>query len=54
MEGWKKVVQAVHAKNGKIFLQFFHAGRVTHPTINGGPAWAPSPIALAKEVRGTG
>jgi N-ethylmaleimide reductase len=27
VEGWRKVVDAVHAKNGVIFLQLWHCGR---------------------------
>jgi len=30
VRGWKGVTQAVHAKGGKIFVQFMHTGRVTH------------------------
>lgn len=30
IEGWKKVTDAVHAKGGKIFIQFMHTGRVSH------------------------
>jgi N-ethylmaleimide reductase len=30
-EGWKKVTDAVHAKQGKIFLQIGHIGSVSHP-----------------------
>jgi N-ethylmaleimide reductase len=38
VEGWKKVTQAVHAKDGKIFLQLWHVGRVSHSSHqpNGG------------------
>jgi N-ethylmaleimide reductase len=36
--GWKKVVDRVHAKDGKIFLQLWHLGRQAHssfhPTTN--------------------
>ncbi len=28
--GWKKVNSAVHAKGGRIFIQFMHTGRVAH------------------------
>ena len=28
--GWKLTTDAVHAKGGKIFIQFMHTGRVTH------------------------
>lgn len=35
-EGWRKVINAVHEKGSKIFVQIFHAGRVTDPSLNGG------------------
>jgi N-ethylmaleimide reductase len=31
VEAWKKVTDGVHEKNGKIFLQLWHVGRVSHP-----------------------
>ena len=31
VQGWKLVTDAVHRKNGRIFLQMMHTGRVTHP-----------------------
>ncbi|MEZ9758337.1 alkene reductase [Vibrio breoganii] len=34
--GWKKVTDAVHANDGKIFAQLWHVGRVTHPDNIGG------------------
>lgn len=45
-DGWKKVVQAVHAKKGKIVLQLFHAGRAADPNAIGEQALAPSPIPI--------
>ncbi len=30
VEGWKKITNAVHAKEGKIFLQVMHTGRISH------------------------
>ncbi|MBE9115617.1 alkene reductase [Lusitaniella coriacea LEGE 07157] len=46
VEGWKLVTQAVHEKDGKIFLQLWHSGRVTHPALlNGESPIAPSAIA---------
>jgi N-ethylmaleimide reductase len=30
VEGWKKVVDAVHAKGGKIYMQIWHSGRAAH------------------------
>lgn len=29
--GWKTITDAVHAKGGKIFVQFMHTGRISHP-----------------------
>ncbi len=46
VEGWKKITSAVHAKNGHIFLQLWHVGRISHPDYhNGELPVAPSPIA---------
>lgn len=36
VEGWKKITQAVHAKNGHIFLQLWHVGRISHPEYHHG------------------
>jgi len=30
-EGWRDVVEAVHAEDGRIFLQLWHVGRIGHP-----------------------
>ena len=28
---WKKITDAVHAKGGRMFMQFMHVGRIAHP-----------------------
>lgn len=33
VEGWKKVTDAVHAKGGKIVVQLWHTGRVSHTSF---------------------
>lgn len=44
--GWKTVTKAVHAAGGKIFLQIWHSGRVSHSALLGGEKpVAPSAIA---------
>lgn len=45
--GWKKVTDAVHAKGGKIFVQLWHTGRMSHNAFqpNGQAPVAPSAIA---------
>src|SRR3989338_3330516 len=47
IEGWKKVTDAVHAKGGKIFVQLWHTGRMSHTMFqpNGQAPVAPSAIA---------
>ncbi len=45
--GWKKVTEAVHDAGGKIFLQLWHVGRVSHPDFLGGELpVAPSALPL--------
>jgi len=34
--GWKTVTDAVHARDGKIFAQLWHVGRISHPDFHGG------------------
>lgn len=46
--GWKKVVDAVHARGGRIFLQVMHAGRISHPSLLGG-ATPVAPSAIRPE-----
>lgn len=36
IEGWKKITQRVHDKGGKIFIQLWHVGRVSHPDFHDG------------------
>lgn len=31
--GWRKVTDAVHAKGGKIVIQLWHVGRISHPSL---------------------
>lgn len=50
--GWKKITDAVHAKGGKIVLQLWHVGRISHPTLlpNGALPVAPSAIKPAGQA----
>src|ERR1700694_2402559 len=49
IEGWRQVVDAVHAKGGVIFLQLWHVGRVSHSSFQpgGGLPVAPSAVAIS-------
>jgi N-ethylmaleimide reductase len=50
--GWKLVTDAVHAKGGRIFVQFMHAGRIFHPLNlpEGTEGVAPSALAAAGDM----
>ena len=51
--GWKRVTDAVHERGGRIFLQLWHVGRISHPLFQPGGALpvAPSAIAPAGTIR---
>jgi N-ethylmaleimide reductase len=50
--GWRLITDAVHAKGGRIFLQLWHVGRISHPSLqpNGALPVAPSAIKPAGEA----
>lgn len=50
--GWKKITDAVHAKGGKIVIQLWHVGRISHPSLlpNGALPVAPSAIKPAGQA----
>src|ERR1700692_2271749 len=49
--GWTAVTDAVHRADGKIFLQLWHVGRISHPDFHGGELpVAPSAIAAQGQV----
>jgi 2,4-dienoyl-CoA reductase-like NADH-dependent reductase (Old Yellow Enzyme family) len=51
VEGWKLTTKAVHEAGGRIFLQLWHVGRISHPMfLNGDPPVAPSAIAANGNV----
>ena len=47
VDGWSRVTDEVHRRGGKIFLQLWHVGRVSHPVyLNGELPIAPSTVPL--------
>src|SRR3984957_3132515 len=50
--GWKLVTDTVHAAGGRIFLQLWHVGRISHPSLqpDGALPVAPSAIAPAGQA----
>jgi len=53
IEGWKLVTQAVHAAGGHIFLQLWHVGRISHPSLQPHGAAPVAPSALHAANSGT-
>jgi N-ethylmaleimide reductase len=52
LEGWKKTTLAVHEAEGKIFVQFMHTGRISHPLNmpEGSQILAPSAVKAAGQM----
>jgi N-ethylmaleimide reductase len=49
--GWAVITDAVHRAGGKIFLQLWHVGRISHPDFHGGALpVAPSAILAPGQV----
>jgi 2,4-dienoyl-CoA reductase-like NADH-dependent reductase (Old Yellow Enzyme family) len=52
VEGWKQVTRAVHDAGGRMLLQLWHVGRISHPFyLDGAHPVAPSAIAAEGPVR---
>jgi N-ethylmaleimide reductase len=49
VEGWQLVTDAVHAHGARIFLQLWHVGRISHPSLQPDGALPVAPSAIAPE-----
>ncbi len=49
--GWKKVTDAVHAKGGKIFVQLWHTGRMSHRAFQPGEQAPVAPSAIRANAK---
>ncbi len=47
--GWRCVTDAVHAAGGRIFLQMWHVGRISHPSLQPGGGLPVAPSAIRPE-----
>lgn len=52
LAGWKRVTDAVHQAGGRIFVQIWHVGRISHTSLqpNGGKPVAPSAITAKSKT----
>ena len=46
IKGWRRVTGAVHAQGGRIFLQLWHVGRISHPSLQPDGALPVAPSAI--------
>ena len=46
IRGWQKVTRAVHEAGGKIAIQLWHVGRISHPDLQPGGSLPVAPSAL--------
>lgn len=49
IEAWKQVTTAVHAQGSRIFLQLWHVGRISHPSLQPEGALPVAPSAIRPE-----
>ncbi|MFQ5932044.1 MAG: alkene reductase [Nitrospiraceae bacterium] len=49
VNGWRRVTKAVHQRGGRIFLQLWHVGRISHPTLQPDGALPVAPSAIKPE-----
>jgi N-ethylmaleimide reductase len=46
LAGWRRVTDAVHAEGGHIFIQLWHVGRISHPSLQPDNALPVAPSAI--------
>ncbi|GLK49998.1 alkene reductase [Brevundimonas intermedia] len=51
VEGWRKVTQAVHNEGGRIVLQLWHVGRISHVDLQPGGTAPVAPSAIRAETK---
>jgi N-ethylmaleimide reductase len=50
IEGWRRVIEAVHARGCHIFPQLWHVGRISHPLLQPGGARPVAPSEICPQA----
>jgi N-ethylmaleimide reductase len=51
LDGWKRVTRAVHQAGGKIVVQLWHVGRISHTSLQPGNAQPVAPSAIRAHAK---
>src|ERR1017187_2008154 len=50
VEGWRRVTEAIHGKGSRVFVQLWHVGRISHPSLQPNGALPVAPSAICPEA----
>jgi N-ethylmaleimide reductase len=50
VEAWQRVTEAVHVKGGRVFVQLWHVGRISHPSLQPHGALPVAPSAIRPQA----
>jgi N-ethylmaleimide reductase len=50
VDAWQSITSAVHSRGGHIFVQLWHVGRVSHPSLQPGGALPVAPSAIRPQA----
>jgi N-ethylmaleimide reductase len=50
VEAWRCVTETIHAKGGRVFVQLWHVGRISHPSLQPNGALPVAPSAICPEA----
>jgi N-ethylmaleimide reductase len=50
IDAWRLITAAIHAKGGRVFVQLWHVGRISHPTLQPDAALPVAPSAIRPEA----
>lgn len=51
VKGWQRITHAIHAKGGHAYLQLWHVGRISHPSLQPDGALPIAPSAIRPQTR---